>query len=215
MATSRTSIRVVLADDHEVTRQGIRTLLQAAPDIELVGAAADGWEAQALVTRLQPHVLLLDLIMPGVSPVEMVLWAAREHPETAVLVLTGHRRNYYLAQMLQAGVVGFVDKNERAAELLAAIRRAAQGQLVFTQTQQRCAKQWRAEVQAPWKSLTAREQEVLRWLGAGLSNREIGKRLHIAAKTVSKYVSAVFTTIGVTSRTQAALWWWRSGLEGG
>lgn len=208
-------ITVVIADDHEVTRAGIRAMLQTAPDIVLVGEVDNGAEAQVLVARLQPHVLVLDLIMPGPSPAETVLWAARHHPETAVLILTAHEREHYLAQMWQAGAVGFLDKNERAAALITAIRNAAQGQMVYTQEQQRRAQQWRAEVQTLWDNLTAREQEVLRFFGQGLSNREIGARLGIAEKTVSKHVSGILNALGVTSRTEAALWWRDSGLETG
>ena len=151
--------------------------------------------------------------MPGLSPSEIALWAAKEHPETAVLVFTAHECKHYLAQMFQAGAAGFLDKNERSAVLITSIRNAAQGQIVYTQEQQRRAQQWIITTQAPWESLTSREQEVLCLLGKGLSNREIGDQLSISEKTVSKHVSAVFSTIGVTSRTEAALWWTQSGLD--
>jgi len=128
-----TPITVIIADDHEVTRLGLRTLLQAAPDIELVGEAADGDEAQQLSAQLQPHVAVLDLVMPGVSPADITLWAAQTHPETAVLVLTAHDRDDYLSQMLEVGAVGYLDKNERGEALLDAIRRAACGQILSRQ----------------------------------------------------------------------------------
>jgi DNA-binding NarL/FixJ family response regulator len=207
-----TNIRVAIADDHEVTRTGIKTTLQTACDIELVGEAKDGDGAKNLIARLKPHVFILDLIMPGASPSEIVLWAARHHPETAVLILTAHEREHYLAQMLQVGAVGFLDKNEGTEELLSAIRRAAEGQLVYTQEQQHRVQQWYRAVQQPWQSLSDREQGVLRLLGQGLSNKAIAQQSGISEKTVSKHVSAVFAAIGVTSRTAAALWWIQSGL---
>jgi len=95
---------------------------------------------QELVVRLKPYVLVLDLIMPGTAPADIVLWTAREHPETAVLILTAHSRDYYLAQMLQVGVVGYLDKNERAQELVNAIRRAARGlEIICTSLKKRSA----------------------------------------------------------------------------
>jgi DNA-binding NarL/FixJ family response regulator len=208
-------ITVIIADDHDVTRIGLRTLLQAAPDIELVGEAADGDEAQRLIAQLRPRVAVLDLVMPGASPAAIVLWANQFHPETAVLILTAHDRDYYLAQMLDAGAAGYLDKNTRGEALLDAIRRAACGQTLFTQEQRRRAQVWRESVHILWEAMTLRERDVLRLLAAGLSNREIGKRLCIAEKTVSKHVSAVLDALGVSSRTEAALWWRDSGLDKG
>jgi len=208
-------ITVVVADDHEVTRLGLRSLLQAAPDIELVGVAADGDEAQQLISQLKPHVAVLDLVMPGALPVDITLWAAQNHPETAVLVLTAHDRDYYLSQMLDAGAAGYLDKNTRGEALLDAIRQAAYGQILFTQEQRRRALNWRENVQTVWESLTTREHEVLRLMGEGLSNRDIGERLGIAEKTVGKHVSAVLDKLGLSSRTEAALWWRDAGLGAG
>jgi len=207
-------ITVIIADDHEVTRLGLRTLLQAAPDIELVGEATDGNEAQQLISQLQPHVAVLDLVMPGTSPAEIVLWAYDHYPETAVLILTAHDRDYYLSQMLEVGAVGYLDKNERGEALLDAIRRAACGQILFTQEQCRRARDWRENVQAVWEMLTQREQDVLRLVAEGLSNRDIGERLGIAEKTVGKHVSAVLDKLGLNSRTEAALWQRNAGLDG-
>lgn len=206
-------ITVIIADDHEVTRMGLRRLLQAAPDLELMGEAADGDAAQRLIAQLKPRVAVLDLVMPGTSPADIALWAAQYHAKTAVLVLTAHDRDYYLSQMLDAGAVGYLDKNERGEALLAAIRKAACGQILFTQEQRRRAKDWRENVQVVWETLTLREQDVLRLLGEGLNNRDIGKRLCIAEKTVGKHVSAVLDKLGLNSRTEAALWQRDAGLD--
>lgn len=207
-------ITVIIADDHEVTRLGLRSLLQAAADIELVGEAANGDEAQQLISQLKPHVAILDLVMPGASPADIALWAAQNQAETAVLVLTAHDRDYYLSQMLDAGAAGYLDKNERGEALLEAIRRAACGQILFTQEQRRRAQNWRATVQTMWDTLTVRERDVLRLLATGLSNRDIGERLGIAEKTVGKHVSAVLDKLGLNSRTEAALWQRNAGLDG-
>jgi len=206
-------ITVIIADDHEVARLGLRSLLQAAPDIELVGAAADGDAAQRLIAQLQPRVAILDLVMPGASPADITLWAAQSHPETAVLVLTAHDRDYYLAQMLDAGAAGYLDKNARGAALLDAIRRAACGQVLYTPEQRQRARDWREGAKAMWESLTTREREVLRLLAEGLSNRKIAEHLHIAEKTVEKYVSAILDKLSVASRTEAVLWLLNAGLD--
>ncbi len=213
METATSSITVVIADDHELTRTGIRATLQAAPDITLVGEATDGFEAQQLIERLKPHVAILDLIMPGLSPVDITRWAYEHHPETAILVLTAHDRDYYLAQMLQAGAAGYLDKNKRSQELVNAIRRAAEGQALFTQEQRRRAQEWQTNIQDTWERLTTREQDILRLLADGLSNREIAERLQISENTVGKHVSHILTAIGAASRTEAAIWLRESGLE--
>ena len=147
MDSEATCITVVIADDHEVAREGVRKMLVTAPDIEIIGVAEDGVAAQQLVAQLHPRVLILDLVMPGPSPAETALWVQTHHPATAVLVLTAHDRDYYLAQMLDAGAVGFLDKGARAQQLIDAIRAAAAGQMLFTREQQRRARAWRTEVQ--------------------------------------------------------------------
>mgnify|MGYP000172367207 CR=1 FL=1 len=210
-----TKIRVAIVDDHEVVREGIRNMLTAVPDFEIVGEATDGDGARDLIARLKPHVMVLDLVMPGESPYAIMRWAAQAHPETAVLVLTGHAKQRALAQMLQAGAVGFLDKKQDKADLITAIRNAAAGQTTYTQEQYRSAKAWYEDVHEPWHSLSPTKQALLRALGAGLSNAEIAAQLHLSEKTVRKYVSEIFATLGVSSRTQAALWWQKSGLDEG
>lgn len=185
--------------------------MQTAPDIALVGEAADGFEAKRLIERLKPNVAVLDLIMPDTSPSDITMWAYKHHPETAVLILTGHSRDYYLAQILQAGAAGYLSKNEQG--LIHAIRRAAEGQTVFTQEQRRRAQEWQANVQTPWERLTPRKQDVLSLIANGMNNREIAERLQISRKTVEKHICRVFATIGVKSRTEATLWLRESGLE--
>lgn len=213
MDSEATCITVVIADDHEVAREGVRKMLVTAPDIEIIGVAEDGVAAQQLVAQLHPRVLILDLVMPGPSPAETALWVQTHHPETAVLVLTAHDRDYYLAQMLDAGAVGFLDKGARAQQLIDAIRAAAAGQKLFTQEQQRRARAWRTEVQALWESLTPREREVLGLICQGQSNRKIAAQLQIVEKTVEKHVSEVLGKLGAASRAEAALWMVNSGLE--
>lgn len=213
MESATLPITVIIADDHEVTRLGLRGLLQAAPDIELVGEAADGDEAQQLIFQLKPRVAVLDLVMPGTSPVDIALWAAQYHSETAVLVLTAHDRDYYLSQMLDAGAAGYLDKNERGEALLEAICRAACGQILFTQEQRRRAKDWCENVRVVWETLTPREREVLTLLCRGLNNEKIAAHLYIVEKTVEKHVGEILDKLGVASRTEAVLWVLNAGLD--
>jgi len=209
--SATTPITVVIADDHEVTRMGLRDLLRAAPDLELVGEAADGDAAQRLIAQLQPRVAVLDLVMPGASPAAIMLWAAQYHPETAVLVLTAHDRDYYLSRMLNAGAVGYLDKNARGEALLDAIRRAAGGQILFTQEQRRRVQDWRENVQAVWEGLTPREREVLTWLCRGQSNAQIALTLNISAHTVETHMGNLLRKLGVESRSAAILWVMQNG----
>src|SRR5512143_632923 len=117
-------ITVLIADDHPIARAGIRTILEEAPDLRVIGEAEDGDAAQNLVAELQPRVLLLDLKMPGLSSAEVEKWVRNNFPNVITLVLTAHDRDAYLSQMLEAGVSGYMDKNTRGEQLIAAIRRA-------------------------------------------------------------------------------------------
>ena len=207
-----TAITIVIADDHELAREGVRKLLATAPDIQIVGMAADGTTAQQLVQQLRPQVLLLDLVMPGPSPAEIALWANTHYPETAVLVLTAHDRDYYLAQMLEAGVAGYLDKEVRGQQLIAAIRAAAEGQRVFTREQRQRAQTWRESVQARWASLTEREREVLRLICQGQSNQQMAQTLSISAHTVETHVGNLLSKLKVASRVEAVVWAVQSGI---
>src|SRR5215211_5398811 len=121
MESEPATITVLLADDHPVAREGVRRILANAADISIVGEAQNGKEVKELVAKLHPTILLLDLIMPETSPFEIEKWVRENYPETGTLVLTAHDRDYYLAGMINAGVAGYLDKSERAENLIAAI----------------------------------------------------------------------------------------------
>ena len=125
MSEAESSIRVVIADDHPAMREGIRTILDAAPDIEVVGIAEDGRETQAQVTVLQPDILLLDLVMPDLRPAEIQAWVWQHYPETTTLVLTAHDRDDLLSQAVAAEVAGYVTKDVTPHRLVQAVRAAA------------------------------------------------------------------------------------------
>src|SRR5690242_17460719 len=128
-------ITLVLADDHAVARAGIRAILSNVPDIEIIGEAENGDEVQALVAKLQPRMLLLDLKMPGKPSAEIEKWVRTNYPGTVTLVLTAHDRDSYLTQMIDAGAVGLLDKSESGERLVGAIRRAARGEILFDSAQ--------------------------------------------------------------------------------
>jgi DNA-binding NarL/FixJ family response regulator len=207
MSTQHNIITVLIADDHEMTRRGIHDFLEQAPDICVVGEAEDGCEIKEMVACLRPRILLLDLIMPNLSPAELERWVRTNYPETITLVLTAHDRDAYLSNMLEAGVAGYLDKKLRAGQLIAAIRRAACGESIFDKEQLARARRWREEVSRRWDSLTHRERHVLQMLTEGCSNKAISESIGISVHTVEKHLQHIYKKLGVTSRSEAVFWW--------
>lgn len=205
-------IRVLIADDHPVARAGIRVILEKALDIEVVGEAKDGVEAKQMVAELRPDVLLLDLVMPGLRPSEIDKWVRTNYPETTTLVLTGHDRNCYLAKAIEAGVAGFLTKEEAPDRLVEAIRRAVGGEILITSGQLVRAKRWRREVGERWQSLTARERQVLAVMSRGWSNKKIAHELGIEERTVETHVGNLLGKLNVASRAEAIAWAWQHGV---
>ncbi len=199
-------IRVVIADDHEVTRQGIRATLEKAPDIQVVGEARNGAEAKRLVAELGPDVLLLDLIMPETRPSEVASWVQQHHPETATLVLTGHDRDAYLSEMLRVGVAGYLTKDEKPERIVEAIRGAKQGEPVILGGMMARALRWRIEVEERWENLSKRERQVLDLLAESLDNAAIAERLDVTVKTVEYHVTNIKRKLQVSSRLEAVMW---------
>lgn len=208
------AIPVVLADDHAVTRTGIRSVLTKTADIIIVGEAEDGEQAQQLVAQLRPKILVLDLIMPGPRPAEIEKWVREHYPETAVLILTGHDRDAFLSQAIEEGVSGYLTKDEPAERLISAIRRTARGASLFDEQQIARAKRWKEEVAKKWESLTAREREILVLLAGGKeNNKEIASVLVISAKMTEKHLRNIYEKLAVSNRTEAALWWAEHGRD--
>ncbi|MDQ7794811.1 MAG: response regulator transcription factor [bacterium] len=210
-------VRILLADDHRLVRQGLRQLLSLEPDLEVVGEAADGDETVARVRELQPDLVLLDISMRGMPAPEAVRSIRKTSPGVKVVVLTMHAGKEMVLEMLKAGAVGYVLKDVEASELAHAIRSAWLGQATLPQ---RAALRIATEAGQPeggssWRQLTPREREVLQLVAEGLRNREIGARLFISEKTVRNHLSSVFRKLGVEDRTQAAILTVRRGLEQG
>jgi len=199
-------ISVLLVDDHPPIRAGIRKMLEKTPDIFVAGEAQNGDEARRLLDELRPNIILLDMVMPGFSPAAFERWARENYPETVTLVLTAHDRDAFLAEMMEAGVAGYLDKNLREERLVGAIRRAAHGENLFYKKQKLRAQHWHNEVEIKWNSLSEREKEVLRLLADGANNKAISSRLRISTKTVEKHLERIYRKLGVPSRVKAVLW---------
>jgi DNA-binding NarL/FixJ family response regulator len=200
-------ITVLIADDHEITRRGIREILEQVQEFKVLGEAEDGDQIKQLVAQYHPQVLLLDLIMPHHSPVEFEKWVRINSPETITLVLTAHDRDVYLSGMLDAGAAGYLDKKLRAGELISAIRRAAGGEFVYSREQLERARRWREETSRKWGSLSGREREVLQLLTEGNDNQSIAAILGIKNNTVEKHLENIYRKLEVTSRSEAIHWW--------
>lgn len=220
--TERDTLRVVLADDQTVVREGLVTLLGLLPGIEVVGAASDGVDAVRLVAEREPDVLLVDLRMPRCDGVEATRRVRTEFPRTEVVVLTTYADDESVLGALQAGARGFLTKDADAESIARALRAAAAGQsTVDGEVQRRLIE---AATRGAPKSgqqrqptelvegLTTREIEVLRLIAAGLSNSEIAKRLVVSEATVKTHVNHVFAKANLRDRAQAVAYAYRAGL---
>jgi DNA-binding NarL/FixJ family response regulator len=204
-------IRVVLADDHGVIRDGLGRLIAALDDIELVGVASDGVEAVERAAELAPDVVLMDLDMPRLDGIEATRRVLADHPETAVLVLTSFSDRPRILGAIEAGACGYLLKDVAADEVAEGIRAAARGESPIDPRAARTILTAQAQPD-PSQQLSGREAEVLTLLVEGLPNKLIARRLEISEKTVKTHLTAIFRTLGVTDRTQAALWAERSGF---
>ena len=204
-------IRLVIADDHPVVRGGLAQLVSGFDDVELVGQAADGAEAVALCAERSPDVVLMDLEMPVLDGIEATRRIRAESPGVAVVVLTSFSDRERILRALDAGAAGYLLKDADPAELARAVRAAARGDAPLDPKAARALLSARTEG-SPGDALSEREREVLLMVAEGLPNKLIARRLEISEKTVKAHLTSVFRRIGVTDRTQAALWAERNGL---
>jgi len=199
-------IDVLVVDDHALMRAGLRGLIGGAPDMRVVGAAADGVEALDIVAAEEPDVVLMDLSMPRMDGVAATERLARDHPTVAVLVLTSFADDQRTIDALDAGAVGYVLKDTDPADVLEAIRAVARGDSPLDPRVARVLLTERRSGPAPAGDLTDREQEVLALVGQGMANKQIARVLGIREGTVKAHLTNVFQRIGVRDRTSAALW---------
>jgi len=205
-------ISVLIADDHGVIRDGLGRLIDALEDIELAGTAVDGAEAVERVRELAPDVVLMDLDMPRMDGIEATRLITEERPGTAVLVLTSFSDRARILGALSAGACGYLLKDASSEEVADGIRAASRGESPLDPRAARTIISARAEPD-PIGALSAREREVLALLVEGLANKLIARRLDISEKTVKSHLTRIFRELGVTDRTQAALWAERHGLK--
>lgn len=207
-------IRVLLADDHGVIRDGLGRLIASLDGIELAGVAADGAEACEQALRVEPDVVLMDLEMPVLDGIEATRRILAERPSTAVLVLTSFSDRPRIVGALEAGACGYLLKDVDAGQVADGIRAAARGESPLDPRAARTILDARSAPD-PLAALSGREREVLGLLVQGLPNKLIAARLEISEKTVKTHLTSIFRSLGVTDRTQAALWAERHGLGPG
>jgi DNA-binding NarL/FixJ family response regulator len=198
-------IRVLLADDHRLVRAGLAGLLGTAADIEVVGEAADGQQAVELSLSMAPDVILMDLSMPVLDGIQATRLILDRHPDTRVIALTSFADKEKVSDMLASGAVGYLLKDSEPAELLAAVRSASAGGAPLDPRVAIALLPSRQPTSVA-EQLSSREREVLALASRGLANKQIGRTLGIAERTVKVHLGNVFRRIGVSDRTSAALW---------
>ena len=203
-------IRVLLVDDHAVVRMGLKSFFDMLDDIEVVGEASDGSEGVAMARRLKPDVVLMDLLMPNMDGVTAIGRIKAELPETEIVTMTSFIEEEKVTAALEAGASGYVLKDAEADEVADAVRAAYAGEVHLDPQVARLLAQRMRQKKSPddelVEPLTEREKDVLRVLGQGLSNKEIGAALFITERTARTYVSNILGKLGLASRTQAALY---------
>jgi DNA-binding NarL/FixJ family response regulator len=207
-------IRVLIADDHGVVREGLARLLPTAGDIEVVAIAADGAEAVSAYGEHGPDVVLMDLSMPDVDGTEATRRILAADPEAAIVILTSFSDREQIISALDAGAIGYLLKDAGPGELIDGVRAAARGE---SPLHPKAARELLVQRDAPTRTdepdLTVREREILALTAQGLPNKRIAMKLGISEKTVKAHLTRVFNSLGVTDRTQAALWAREHGIE--
>ena len=214
---SSDKIRIIIADDHIVLREGTRELLQKESDLEVVGEAGDGEEAVELVKKLKPDVAIVDIAMPKLNGIEATKQIKAISPSTAVLILTGYDYDQYIFALLEAGAAGYLLKDVRGQEVIEAVRALKAGESVLHPVVARKALdhfvRTRNEAKASQlPALTEREVEVLRLAAKGQGNKEIAKELHLSVRTVQAHLVNIFNKLKVSSRIEAVLLGLKNGL---
>ena len=206
-------IRILIADDHSVVRQGLRMFLGLDPELEIIGEASDGAEAVKMAHALNPDVVLMDMLMPVMGGIEATQTIRRELPDTEVIALTSVLDDGSVVGAVKAGAIGYLLKDTQADDLRRAIKAAAAGQVQLSpQAAARLMREVRTPDPPSLSELTEREGDVLRLIAQGKANKEIAMDLVIGEKTVKTHVSNILMKLGVQSRTQAALYAAQNGL---
>jgi len=210
-------IRFIIVDDHEMVRVGLRHMLEAESELELVGEAATGREALDLCRSLRPDLVLMDVQMPEMDGLEATCAIKQECPATSIVIVTVHEDPSYLLAALKAGASGYVLKGVSRAELIATMRQALDGEVMLngdlaTRALQQLSREAQPHPEPPLEHLTPRERDVLRLLAQGQTNREIAHNLLLSAGTVKIYVEHIIAKLGASDRTHTAVRAFEHGL---
>jgi NarL family two-component system response regulator LiaR len=209
-------ITILLVDDHEVVRKGVRAYLDTLPEFSVVGEAASGEEAIALVTEQVPDVVLMDLIMPGMDGVETTRQLKAISPRTQVVVLTSYHEDAHIFPALRAGAISYILKDMKMDKLVEALHRAVEGEVTLhPRVAERVLQNLRGEdgeTTQLFTDLTDRELEVLKLIANGLSNQQIADNLVISENTVKGHVSNILSKLHLADRTKVAVYAWQKGL---
>jgi two-component system response regulator NreC len=216
--SARTKIRILVVDDHTILRVGLRMMLNAQPDIEVIGEASDGNQAVSEAMRLVPDVILMDIAMPDCNGIEATRQVKRLQPETRILVLTMHENEEYLFQVLRAGASGYILKEAADTELITAIRTVSSGRFYLSPSAQSIMvgdylqRVRSGEERDSYSALTEREREILKLVAEGYTNNQIAERLTISPKTVDTHRTHIMDKLNLHSRAELVKYAMRRGL---
>lgn len=211
-------IKVLVADDHAIVREGVRMILAKEKDIDVIGEAEDGRQALQLVGTSKPDVVVMDISMPGMGGIEATQKVKEQHPKVAVLALTMHEDESYVFQLLRAGASGYVLKRAAAQDLVQAVRAAAKGEaFLYPSVARKVVEDYLKRVEAGeererYDGLTGREKEILTHIAQGLSNQQIADKLFISIKTVQTHRAHILEKLGLHDRTELVRYAIRKGL---
>ncbi len=206
------STTILLADDHFVVRQGTAALLEGIAGVTIVGEAEDGAEAVARCLDLEPDVVMMDIVMPGLDGVEATQAILAKLPRTAILVLSGSRLQQKILDAVRAGALGYLSKDSRRDDFARAIRSVIRGEPWLPPDLTRRLLGRMTASNLPTEPLTERETDILRWVARGYSNQRIADTIHLAEVTVRSHVSRILGKLGLHNRVEAALWALREGV---
>ncbi len=213
-------IKVLIADDHALFREGTRNLIEQEKDMEVIGEASDGEETVKLVTQLKPHVVLMDIAMPVVNGIEATKQIKARFTKTAVLILTAYENDQYIVALLEAGAAGYLLKNVSGRNLVNAIRAVFDGEAILHPSiAQKVfshfgATSRKSEEPTELAELTEREMEILKLAARGMSNQDIATHLYLSRRTIQSHLTNIFRKMDVGSRTEAVLQALRKGWLG-